>query len=359
VPTLTEFEKLPAGLLEVSAKDLHKVLPGPSLVHIQGAAGNTLFVSVLLHGNEDAGLKTIQRLLKKWAGSLLPRPLSIFFGNIEAARHQVRFLDTQPDFNRIWGNGDGSHIEYRELSRCVTAAMSYRGLFAALDLHNNTGRNPLYTCVRSGDIRSQKLAYLFSSIAVSTDNVVGTLASAFSTFCPAITCECGEIGNEQGVNRAVALLERCLQITEQELDQLDHQQLNMYESYATIKVPQGVSISISREHAFHADISFSPDIDLLNFRTLPTGFSLARIRRNLGSAPLLAIDNNGVKMPGIFETHDDQIRLVGSGIPAMLTPSEDAIRKTCLGYLVRRTSPRPGLANTQSHTSSLRDFAHD
>ncbi|MFY7941070.1 MAG: hypothetical protein ACOVOX_09195, partial [Burkholderiaceae bacterium] len=87
--TLHEFNSPPDGFLHCSARDLHRVLPGPSLLHWQGP-GPTLFVSVLLHGNEDAGLKALQRLLLKYQGRALPRAMSVFVGNVHAAAAGVR-----------------------------------------------------------------------------------------------------------------------------------------------------------------------------------------------------------------------------------------------------------------------------
>lgn len=60
-----------------------------------------LFVSMLLHGNETTGLLAVQRLLDKYRDQPLPRALSVFVGNVEAARLGLRRLEGQPDYNRI------------------------------------------------------------------------------------------------------------------------------------------------------------------------------------------------------------------------------------------------------------------
>jgi len=49
---LNIYNKMPDGLLQRDAAHLHEVLPGPSLIHLVGKKPETLFISVLLHGNE-------------------------------------------------------------------------------------------------------------------------------------------------------------------------------------------------------------------------------------------------------------------------------------------------------------------
>lgn len=342
--TFNELDSLPDGVLDATAQSLHSLVPPATLVHLPGRDPRPLLVSVLLHGNEDAGLKAIQRVLRSAAGRPLPRALSIFFGNVEAARHNVRFLPSQPDFNRIW-SGEHAGSPYGRMARSVVDSMLARGVFAVVDLHNNTGRNPLYACISPSGHPSAKLAALFSGIAVRTGTTFGTLTGAFSPHCPAVTCECGEIGNAQGVERAAELVERCLWMTPRQLSQVDDSVLATFEAFATIKVPEGLGIAVGGP-AGDADLRLSPDIDLLNFRELPAGYSLAKAGRNLRSEALLALDDRGVPVAGVFVRDGDDIRLATASTPAMLTPHEDAIRKTCLGYLMRRVpaaapSPNP------------------
>ena len=101
------FNHLPDGLLDQEASGLHQVLKGPTLIHIAGRKRRPLYVSVLLHGNETTGWETIRALLKRYPEGELPRSLSLFIGNVRAARENLRFLDDQPDYNRIWSGGDG------------------------------------------------------------------------------------------------------------------------------------------------------------------------------------------------------------------------------------------------------------
>ena len=76
---LKQLDYLPEGLLEVSSKELHTILPEPTLIHLPGKQAAPLFVSVLLHGNEPTGFMAIQLLLKKYQGqTTTPFTVSIF-----------------------------------------------------------------------------------------------------------------------------------------------------------------------------------------------------------------------------------------------------------------------------------------
>ena len=94
---LSVIEGLPAGFLEAKASGLHGLLGGPTLIHLQGRRAEPLFVSIVLHGNEVTGLKAIQQVLARYQTKPLPRSLSLFVGNVLAAREGKRRLDSHPE----------------------------------------------------------------------------------------------------------------------------------------------------------------------------------------------------------------------------------------------------------------------
>ena len=61
-----------------------------------------MFVSVLLHGNEDTGLAAAQEVLRRHLSRELHRSLLLFVGNVAAAAANVRTLPGQADYNRVW-----------------------------------------------------------------------------------------------------------------------------------------------------------------------------------------------------------------------------------------------------------------
>jgi hypothetical protein len=48
---------LPEGFLNVNARELHTLLPQPTLITCPGEREDALFVTILQHGNEDTGLR--------------------------------------------------------------------------------------------------------------------------------------------------------------------------------------------------------------------------------------------------------------------------------------------------------------
>ncbi len=103
---LIELDHMPPGLLERPASALHHALDGPTLIHLEGKNPQPLFVSVLQHGNEVTGWEAIRRLLKShYEFDQLPRSLSVLIGNTRAAKHRLRRLDDQLDYNRCWPGG--------------------------------------------------------------------------------------------------------------------------------------------------------------------------------------------------------------------------------------------------------------
>jgi succinylglutamate desuccinylase len=144
---LIRLEHVPDGLLEVGAEALHGLLPSPTLIHLQGRQQPPLFVSILLHGNETTGLAAVQALLRKYAQHPLPRSLSVFIGNVAAARLGLRRLNDQPDFNRIWPGHEQPPCAETVMAQAVFDDMARRGVFASIDVHNNTGINPHYVCL--------------------------------------------------------------------------------------------------------------------------------------------------------------------------------------------------------------------
>ena len=147
---LNQIHQVPEGFLElVDSTSIHQIFDQPTLLHLEGKKSRPLFISVLLHGNEDTGLLAVQNLLKKYQYKELPHSVSIFFGNVIAAKMGVRRLDGQPDYNRVWPGTEHPECDESRLMQEVVTAMEKRKPFASIDVHNNTGKNPHYGCINS------------------------------------------------------------------------------------------------------------------------------------------------------------------------------------------------------------------
>ena len=195
---LTIINGLPEGLLDLESRQLANVLKGPTLLHLEGRRDETLFVSVLLHGNEPTGWEAIRRLLKEYdAGGgdkPLPRNLSLFIGNVQAAQSGLRRLDGQPDYNRVWPGGEQTDTPEGAMIQLVVDTMTQRNLFASIDIHNNTGINPHYGCINVVDNRFLRLALLFSRLVIYFIRPAGVQSLAMARHCPAVTIEAGKVG---------------------------------------------------------------------------------------------------------------------------------------------------------------------
>lgn len=326
---LTELNVVPEGLLELQSHRLHEKLNGPTLIHLPGRHEQPLFVSVLLHGNEDTGWEAVRSLLKKYQGKELPRALSLFIGNVEAARHGMRHTDGQLDYNRVWGEGDS--VEHRMMQQIVEI-MRQRNAFASIDLHNNTGLNPHYACVNVLEQSFLHLATLFSRTVVYFTKPDGVQSMAFASLCPAVTVECGKAGQPHGTEHALNFMEGALHLDHFPEHAVAEHDYDLFHTVAIVKVPQQFSFGFDSEER---DIVFPPDLDHLNFRELPTGTAMAELECN--NARLEAWDEQGRDVAErYFDCEDGLLRTRLPVMPSMLTLNEEVIRQDCLCYLMER-----------------------
>lgn len=330
---LTQLNAIPAGFFELqSPRELHTLMPDPTLLHLQGRREPRLFISVLLHGNEDTGFFAIQQLLHKYQQQPLPRSLSIFFGNIEAATFGVRRMEDQPDYNRVWPGNEVEDCDESRLMAEVTDIMASKGLFASIDVHNNTGKNPHYGCINVLDNQALQLARLFSNIVVFFETPRGVQSMAMAQYCPAVTIECGKPGVAQGIEHVLEFLDTALHLQELPDHPLPPHDVNIYQTVARVTLPEAYSFSFSNPEA---DIHLLPALDRYNFSELPAGTVFASTGHP--EANLQAWDDENMEVGGHFFTHTHgQIELKQALMPAMLTLDETIIRQDCLCYLMQR-----------------------
>lgn len=332
------IERLPYGMLDVCTTDLANLLEGPTLIHLPGRRAEPLFVSILLHGNEDVGLLAVQAWLRKQETSPLPRALSILIGNVAAARANVRHLRNQPDYNRVWPGADDDGTPEHAMMRHVVAEMCERHVFACIDLHNNTGLNPHYACVTKLNDVNLQLAALFGRTAIYFQRPHGVAAAAFAELCASVTCECGQVGDESGVRHATEFLDACLHLAEFPQRPVAKGDLYLFRTVATLFVPSRIDFAFVDSEADSpsaaVDLALRGDLDLLNFQQLKAGTCLGWLKSSQ-SSPLYVVDQFGRNVTSEFLTFDGGcIRLRRSVTPSMLTRSEAVIRQDCLGYFM-------------------------
>jgi succinylglutamate desuccinylase len=333
VAVLTELDYLPEKFLLVEANELHTVLPGPTLIHLPGRRDAPLFVSILLHGNEDTGLKAIQSVLNKYQEQPLSRALSLFIGNIDAAREGIRRLEDQLDYNRVWSADANSTSPEHRMMRKVVRIMSQRNVFASIDIHNNTGLNPHYACVNRLDDAFLHLATMFSRIVVYFTEPKGVQSEAFAQICPSVTLECGKPGGVGGVEHAASFVEGILHLSGFPAHPVASHDLDLFHTVAVVKVPENISLGVGEGST---DLCLDENIDHLNFRELEPGTRLGLVG-NSCAIPLQVQNETGKDMSGYYFDVKNGILMTRRPVmPAMLTRDVRIIRQDCLCYLMER-----------------------
>ena len=353
---LTQLDHIPDGLLDCPATKLHTILPGPTLISLPGRRPQPLFVSVLLHGNEDTGLSAIQSVLAQYQQQELPRALTIFIGNVHAARHGQRHLDGQPDYNRCWPcagfDDDGlDHVDQspeHKMMQQVVDTLRDQNVFASIDVHNNTGLNPHYGCINKLDTGFFHLATLFSRTVVYFIRPRGVQSMAFSELCPAVTVECGKPDQPHGAAHAAEFINTCLHLSELPTHHIAAHDMDLFHTVATVTVPEHISMRFGGRDAINnetetgsADIHFLPDLDHLNFHELATGITLGYVNNDhlhgQTEIPLQVIDENGGDVTSrYFRLDGGELRTTREVMPSMFTLDAKVIRQDCLGYLMER-----------------------
>lgn len=323
------LHELPDGFFDISIANIRSIFPRPTLIRLDGKDPNFLFISILQHGNEFTGLEVMQRVLDKH-GQKLPRSILLFIGNVRAAEANRRFLPDQEDYNRCWPS------TIREPS--VTTAMMQRvfdiacglPLFAAVDIHNNTGRNPHYACITDVNMQNRNLAAHFNRVAmVMTRKGLATMA--FDGVCPAVTLECGMPGDPDGIVHAHHFIEDVLGMDELSDNEPTPETLHLVVSHAMLNVPDHVSFAF--DPAADVDLRFENNFEDRNFTLIDPSqvFGYTRIER-----PLAITDEEGLDITdAMIRIDEGRIYLNNTMMPAMITRNKEVVRQDCLCYLMQ------------------------
>ena len=340
---LDRMDSFPPDLARTEPRDILRLFPNPTLISIDGRRGDPLFVSVLLHGNETTGYRVLQALAARFSEGAPARPLLIFIGNTQAAAEGLRVLPGRPDFNRIWRSPDTP--EGAVAAEVVREAMR-RQVFASIDIHNNSGANPIYGCVNALTPQHLALAALFSRVCVYYTNPPTTQSIAFSGFCPAVTVECGRPDEPAGVAQATQLVLDALSIDHLDSESRAARDLAIYHTVGRILVDPETAFCFAPADA---ELVLPADLETLNFSPLPVDRVLAWARTE--KLPLKVVDENGRDLTARFLTYEQgEIRLAQPAIPSMFTRVPYIIRQDCLGYLME---PLPDVARSSSEALQM------
>ena len=328
---LNEMSHLPDEFLSAKAEDLLDILKAPTLFHLEGINTQPLFICTLLHGNETTGFYAIQRLLKKYQDKALPRAISLFVGNIAAAKENQRRLDYQDDYNRIWPGSHHSDSAEKDMMQTVTNIMQKKKPFASIDIHNNTGKNPHYGCINILNPHGLVLSSKFSNIAVYFTDPKGVQSAAFSDFCPAVVLECGQASDKSGEEHALAYLETILQLDE--LSSQDSDNLTLYHTIARVTIPKTVTIGNNTANK-PCDILLNQQLEDKNFHQLQPGTEFATVNSNKEKLIIVNSESHEDITDEYIEREKDKLLLKKPITLAMFTTSEKAIRQDCICYFM-------------------------
>jgi succinylglutamate desuccinylase len=183
------------------------------------------------------------------------------------------------------------------------------------------------------DPRALQLCTLFSRTVVYFERPLGVHVSAFNDLCPAVTLECGRAGVPASAEHAADFIEGCLHLAEIPVQPPHAQDLDLYHTVATVKVPGDLTLSFGEGDG---DLQLVPDLDHMNFRELAPRTFWGHVRADR-TRPLEVTDAAGHSaFERYFAVSNGELRLARTVMPAMLTLDERAIRQDCLCYLMER-----------------------
>ena len=334
---LNRLTQIPDGLLHLQANELHECLGGPTLLSLPGSQQPPLFISVLMHGNETTGWDAVRQVLQEYQSSdgelHLTRSLHLFIANTLAAQAGLRHLPRQPDYNRVWPGSELPQSDEHLLMQQVVDVVAEDALFASVDFHNNTGLNPHYACVNRLDNEYLHLATLFGRTVVYFTKPAGVQSLAMSKLCPAVTLECGKVGNALGVAHSAEYIKACLHLHEHPCQPVAAHDIDLFHTTAIVKINQNINFGYPGSAA---DLELVTDLEHYNFRELPAGTTFARLTTELDKPLLVSNESGGEVAADYFEISNREVKTRLPVMPSMLTPDTTIIRQDCLCYLMER-----------------------
>jgi hypothetical protein len=330
-------------LLEGTDEDVLVELVGkPALIRIPAASTASVprsrLISCLMHGNEPSGYRAVAELLRR--GERFPFDLWVLIGNVRAAIedgwYANRHLDDQEDFNRVW-DVDPPSTGMRQSAAAILSELRSPDLEAAVDLHNNTGRNPYYAILTEITPAGMRLASLCADTVLHWRLRAHTLMEALAPSCPAVSVECGLADLPEGTAFASGVIHRFLGA-----DDLARgagavpRPERLVETLHRVIVRPDVAFSFGTAVDGANDLVILPDLDRYNFGVLDADHTIGRVRRGAGM-PLLATDMSGRDATGeLFRiTPDGRLVVTVDVMPVMMTTSVLQTQRDCLFYTSR------------------------
>ena len=295
----------------------------PSLVRL---------VSGGLHGNEPSGFHAVHALLRD-PGSLAT-DVVFLLGNVEAALLEPHFshraVPGGRDMNRVWGGDDPSPLG--EVARQALAQLEGLPLEAGVDLHNNTGYNPIYAItIADGAVRRPLARAWTRRLVLYPGTYLGTLLEQIEARAPGVVIECGQAGDPESDLAAERGLRNFLEAGDLEsIPEGEPGPPQTFRSLGRVLVRPEVSLGFGARA--EAELRVDPGIERWNFVELPAGTLLGRF----DGAPPLLLEGGELEVDAVLDQRDGEVRTRVPLVPVMLTTRPDAAKLDCLFYVSER-----------------------
>lgn len=292
----------------------------PTFISLDYGKEKTILISTLIHGNEESGfLASIDKLRE--IKDKYPFNILFFFGNPRAAQYEepfkYRFIDGEPDFNRVW-------IEnITEESAEIMEFLKTLNLVAHIDIHNNTGKNPMYTIVMDKKKETLELASLFSDKCVFYDYNYSSFDEFTSNLCTALTIEVGKNKEQESHRNAKFCIDRFLDFySNKEVEKFE---MKIYKNPKSVRIKPGIDFGFNGQ-----DFKIRKDFEFLNFQKVPKGNSIGQAKE----IPVIVERKGEDFTEEYFEVKDNHVITKKDIIPIMATSNIDNIKKTCFFFIV-------------------------
>lgn len=271
--------------------------------------GPLLIAFGAMHGNETAGVKAIDLMLKMLEVEPITNPEFRYagkfigiIGNLEAYKNKQRFIDK--DLNRSWmrenvekafdsekGNEFSELTEIRYIIQNVFKEIkTYRpSKIYVLDLHTTSSKGGIFTIVPKED-ESMAIGQELGAPVITnlTNDIKGTSMQYFTTQnmgVPTVcfTFESGQHEDPLSVNRAIAAITNCMKI----IGSIDGRHIENRHNSLLVEYSKGLP-RLNRliyKHGITAEDAFVMKEGYKNFQEVKKGEILGRDRNGEVKAP--------------------------------------------------------------------------
>lgn len=318
------LNKLPEKLYDSAPDELEKLFESPVLIHLNGENSNPILFSCLMHGNETTGFLALQRILNKYRNKSLPRSVSIFIGNIKAASKGLRQLPDEGDFNRIWKEDNPLAMEmWNEIERLQPEAV--------IDLHNNSGNNPLYCVLVNKQSEALNLGRLFCDNILIFPQIQGTFEYFWHDKYPSITLEAGIPEDKNNIEIVFNYIDSLLNIQSIKNHKFDDssEKLKIYKHLGTLRIPAECTVGYTGENS---DFTINQNLDENNLKTVEAETIFFKSPSNI--TPYFTDPYGKDIFDEYFLLKNGEIITKKRMIPTMITTNLRIVKSDCLCYMM-------------------------